>query len=113
MIANSLQPTNDHAMAEVRPPRFAAWLAEPMLRNRNIYMKVGLAAAMINLFGLIVSLFTMTVYDRVVPNMAFDSLTALSIGVTIVLVFDFALRILRAYFVDIAGADIDREIGSW
>ncbi|URW76228.1 type I secretion system permease/ATPase [Sphingomonas donggukensis] len=95
----------------VRPPRFAAWLAEPMLRNKSVYLKVAVAAAMINLFGLVVSLFTMTVYDRVVPNMAFSSLTALSIGVGIVLVFDFVLRILRAYFVDIAGADIDREIG--
>lgn len=101
----------DHELAEVRKPRFAEWLAQPMLRNKSVYLKVGLAAAMINLFGLIVSLFTMTVYDRVVPNLAFSSLTALSIGVGIVLVFDFILRVLRAYFVDIAGADIDREIG--
>ena len=99
-------------MAPIRPPRFAAWLVQPMMRNKGVYMKVALAAAMINLFGLIVSLFTMTVYDRVVPNLALDSLTALSIGVGIVLVFDFALRILRGYFVDVAGADIDREVGS-
>lgn len=112
MIANSLTAADDHSVASVRPPRFAAWLAEPMLRNKNIYLKVALAAAMINLFGLIVSLFTMTVYDRVVPNMALESLTALSVGVAIVLVFDFVLRILRSYFVDIAGADIDREIGN-
>jgi ATP-binding cassette subfamily C protein LapB len=112
MSGNALQ-TGDaaHAMAEVRAPRFAAWLAEPMLRNRGVYLKVAAAAAMINLFGLIVSLFTMTVYDRVVPNLAFSSLTALTIGIAFVLVFDFVLRILRAYFVDIAGADIDREIG--
>lgn len=102
----------DHALAPVRPPRFAAWLVEPMLRNKGVFLKVGIAAAMINIFGLIVSLFTMTVYDRVVPNLAFSSLTALSIGVGIVLVFDFALRILRAYFVDVAGADIDRDIGA-
>jgi ATP-binding cassette subfamily C protein LapB len=38
----------------------------------------------------------MTVYDRVVPNSAFDSLTALSIGLLFVIVFDFVLRILRA-----------------
>jgi len=103
---------SEHAIAPVRPPRFAEWLAAPMLRNKGVYTKVALAAAMINLFGLIVSLFTMTVYDRVVPNMALDSLTALSIGVAIVLFFDFILRVLRSYFVDVAGADIDRDIGS-
>lgn len=96
----------------VKPPapRFAAWLIEPMQRNRSVYIKVALAAAMINLFGLITSLFTMTVYDRVVPNSAFSSLTALSIGLMVVIVFDFLLRILRAYFVDLAGADIDHDI---
>lgn len=96
----------------VKPPapRFADWLTRPMRRNRGVYTKVALAAAMINLFGLITSLFTMTVYDRVVPNSAFSSLTALSIGLAVVIVFDFLLRILRAYFVDLAGADIDHDI---
>ena len=92
-------------------PRFAPWLVEPMMRNKGTYLKVGLAAAMINVFGLITSLFTMTVYDRVVPNSAFASLTALSIGLMVVVVFDFVLRVLRGYFVDLAGADIDAEIG--
>jgi ATP-binding cassette subfamily C protein LapB len=93
-------------------PRFAPWLLGPMLRNKGTYLKVALAAAMINVFGLITSLFTMTVYDRVVPNSAFGSLTALSIGLLIVVVFDFILRVLRAYFVDLAGADIDHDIGA-
>jgi ATP-binding cassette, subfamily C, bacterial LapB len=92
-------------------PRFAAWLTEPMRRNRATYTKVALAAAMINLFGLVTSLFTMTVYDRVVPNNALSSLVALSLGLAVVVVFDFILRILRGYFVDLAGTDIDHDIG--
>ncbi|MEA3000399.1 MAG: ATP-binding cassette, subfamily bacterial LapB [Sphingomonadales bacterium] len=91
--------------------RFAPWLMEPMRRNRSVYLKVALAAVMINIFGLMTSLFTMTVYDRVVPNNATSSLVALSIGLAIVVIFDFALKLLRAYFVDIAGASIDREVG--
>ena len=91
--------------------RFAPWLMEPMRRNRPIYMKVALAAVVINLFALVTSLFTMVVYDRVVPNNATSSLVALTIGLGIVLIFDFALKMLRAYFVDVAGARIDREVG--
>ncbi|MEA3062057.1 MAG: ATP-binding cassette, subfamily bacterial LapB, partial [Sphingomonadales bacterium] len=91
--------------------RFAPWLMEPMRRNRSVYFKVALAAVMINIFGLMTSLFTMTVYDRVVPNNATASLVALSIGLAIIVIFDFALKLLRAYFVDIAGASIDREVG--
>jgi len=91
--------------------RFASWLVEPMRRNKSTYIKVALAAAMINIFGLVTSLFTMTVYDRVLPNNATDSLIGLSIGLAIVIVFDFLLRTLRAYFVDIAGAQVDRDVG--
>src|SRR5690606_26686571 len=93
------------------PERFASWLVEPMRRIKQTYVKVALAAAIINVFGLVTSLFTMTVYDRVLPNNAVDSLLALSLGLAIVIVFDFTLRTLRAYFVDIAGAEVDREVG--
>src|SRR5207237_3571462 len=84
---------------------------EPMRANRSIYWKVALAAVFINIFGLLTSLFTMTVYDRVVPNNATSSLVALTIGFAIVVIFDFVLKLLRAYFVDHAGAQIDRDIG--
>ncbi len=66
---------------------------------------------LINLFGLASSMFTMVVYDRVVPNNATSSLIALSIGLGIVILFDFVLKTLRAYFIDVAGARIDREVG--
>jgi ATP-binding cassette subfamily C protein LapB len=102
--------SSDHDI-KVPQPRFAAWLMEPMRRNRPVYLKVALAAVMINIFGLMTSLFTMTVYDRVVPNNATSSLVALSIGLGIIVVFDFMLKLLRAYFVDVAGASIDREVG--
>ena len=91
--------------------RLAPWLAIPLAKNRSIYLRVGLAATMINFFALVSSLFTMTVYDRVVPNNATDSLIGLTIGLAIVIVFDFTLKLLRAYYVDIAGARIDRDIG--
>lgn len=99
-------------MFEEKRPRLAKWLAEPMLRNRAVFIRVALAATMVNLFAYAISLFTLLVYDRVLPNLAFDTLTALSIGIGIILLFDFVLRILRAYFIDIAGADMDRDIGA-
>ena len=102
---------SDMAVQPPRPPLFASWLMEPMLRNKAIYLRVALAATMINLFSVATSLFTMTVYDRVVPNGAAASLIALTIGIAIVIIFDFVLRMLRGYFVDLAGARIDREVG--
>jgi ATP-binding cassette, subfamily C, bacterial LapB len=94
-----------------RKPFFAEWLMAPIRANRAVYTKVAVAAVMINLFALVTSLFTMTVYDRVVPNNATASLVGLSIGLGIMIIFDFVLKILRSYFVDVAGADIDRDVG--
>ena len=102
---------NAHSYVAVPERRFADWLMDPIRRNRSVYVKVGLAAAVINIFALVTSLFTMTVYDRVLPNNAVASLIGLSIGLAIVMIFDFVLKLLRAYFIDVAGADIDREIG--
>lgn len=102
---------SDDRLVSVPEPRLAKWLTEPMRRNRGTYWKVALAATFINLFTLLTALFTMTVYDRVLPNNATSSLIALSIGLGIVILFDFILKLLRAYFVDYAGARIDRDIG--
>lgn len=100
-----------HSKVEMPKGRIAPWLSGPLRKNRSVYIKVGLAAAVINIFALMTSLFTMTVYDRVVPNNATDSLIGLTIGLVIVVVFDFILKLLRSYFVDVAGARIDRDIG--
>lgn len=107
MAATRISPT------EISMPKgwLADWLSQPLRKNHAIYLKVAAAAVMINLFALVSSLFTMTVYDRVVPNNATESLIALTIGLVIILIFDFVLKLLRAYFVDVAGARIDRDIG--
>ena len=93
-------------------PRLSPWLMDPVRANAALFGQVALAAAMINLFSLATSLYSMTVYNRIVPNNATDSLIVLSIGVGIVIVFDLVLRSLRGYFIDIAGQRIDRVVGA-
>ena len=55
-----------------------------------------MASIFINIFGFVSAFYIMTVYDRVIPNNAMDSLIALTIGVAIVLIFDFILKLLRS-----------------
>jgi ATP-binding cassette subfamily C protein LapB len=102
---------SDHTLVPDPKKRFAPWLLEPMLENKHTYIKVAAAAVLINIFALVTSLFSMVIYDRVIPNNAMSSLVALSIGFTIVILFDFLLKMLRSYFVDVAGADIDLQVG--
>jgi ATP-binding cassette, subfamily C, bacterial LapB len=88
-------------------PRVEHWFWGVVREAWPIYAEVLLASLLINLFALVMPLFIMNVYDRVVPNDTTETLWALAIGVLIVLCFDFAMRMLRSYLVDIAGKRID------
>ena len=76
-----------------------------------MFAQVALAATLINVLAMATALFSMAVYNKVVPNDAVDSMAALVIGISLVIAFDFLLRGLRGYFVDIAGQNIDRVLG--
>ena len=84
------------------------WFWGAFRGNGWTYGQVVLAATVINVFSLASALFIMTVYDRVIPNNAIESLIALTIGMVIVLTFDFLLKTLRGYFIDVAGQNVDR-----
>lgn len=77
-----------------------------------IYRHVAFASVVINLIGVISPLFVMNVYDRVIPNNAVDTLWVLAIGILIAYLFDFLLRNLRSYFVDVAGRNADVVLSS-
>jgi ATP-binding cassette subfamily C protein LapB len=90
--------------------RSGHWFFSAFRKSKWIYAQVLIAAMVSNFLSLTTALFTMTVYDRVIPNGAFESLIALSIGVIIALAFDFLIKSLRAGFVDTASKRADLEI---
>jgi ATP-binding cassette subfamily C protein LapB len=90
--------------------RSGHWFFGAFRKSKWLYTQVAIAAMVSNFLSLTTSLFTMTVYDRVIPNGAFESLLALSIGVVIALGFDFLIKSLRANFIDKASKRADIEI---
>jgi len=88
------------------------WLAETLIEHRGTYGRAAVAALFTNIFALASSLFSMVVYNRIVPAGATASLIALSAGMGIVLLFDFILRCLRGLFVDLAARDVDTALGN-
>jgi ATP-binding cassette, subfamily C, bacterial LapB len=99
-------------MMRIKTAWLSPWLAEPLAAHRATFIKVAIAAVFTNVFALATSLYSMTVYNRIVPNNATDSLIALSVGMGIVLIFDFVLRMLRGYFIDVAGREVDARLGA-
>jgi len=88
-------------------PKAKHWFWDVIYKSWPIYGEALAASLLINLFALASPLFIMNVYDRVVPNHALETLWVLAIGVTIVFTFDFVMKGLRAYFIDVAGKRSD------
>ncbi|MFZ2587478.1 MAG: type I secretion system permease/ATPase [Alphaproteobacteria bacterium] len=89
-----------------------AWFWDTVRQFRPLYNKVLLAAFAINMVGILTPLFAMNVYDRVVPNQAFETLWMLTVGVMAAYVFEGLFKQLRVYFVDVAGKGADILLGS-
>ncbi|QPC91690.1 type I secretion system permease/ATPase [Mesorhizobium sp. INR15] len=86
------------------------WLTGTMGAFWRTYSKVVLSAVFINLLAIASPIFTMNVYDRILPNKAISTLWVLSIGIGAVIVFDLLLKTARASLIDYAGRKADLRI---
>ncbi|MDY0874175.1 type I secretion system permease/ATPase [Dongia rigui] len=102
----------DNRSADMTEAKGRNWFWANVMRYTPVYLEVVVAALLINFFTIGTSLFSMQVYDRVVPNKAEETLLMLAAGVLLVFFFDFVLRTLRAYFLDMAGKSLDRKVSS-
>jgi ATP-binding cassette, subfamily C, bacterial LapB len=102
----------DSRSAELETENPRSWFWGTLAEFWPIYSQVALAALLINVFAIASPLFTMNVYDRVVPNNATDTLWVLASGIAIIYIFDLLLKTLRGYFVDSAGKSADIILAS-
>ncbi|HMC17255.1 MAG TPA: type I secretion system permease/ATPase, partial [Albitalea sp.] len=102
----------DARTPEVRKVAAHHWFWSAIATQRFVYRDVLWAALLINIFALAFPMFSMNVYDRVVPNNAVETLWTLAIGVLLVLGADLFMRLMRSHFVDEASARIDVQISS-
>lgn len=86
------------------------WLTTTLAPFWRTYARVVLAALFINVIALASPLFTMNVYDRVLPNKAIPTLWVLALGITLAQIFDFLLKTARAELIDYAGRKADLRL---
>ncbi|MES2907039.1 MAG: type I secretion system permease/ATPase [Pseudomonadota bacterium] len=96
---------------DVRPLP-AHWFWGTLFRLVPTYGHAFLAAAFVNILALASPLFVMNVYDRVLPNKAFPTLWVLALGMTLAIVFDLVLKVLRSKLFDSAGRRADVLLAS-
>lgn len=107
---NALFARPRHTLEDLRSPllpRVNAWFRDTLRHSRWLYGDALLASLLINLLGLMVPLFVMQTYDRVVPNQAVSTLWVLVTGLFIGTAFELVLRMVRAHLLDQAGKKTD------
>lgn len=88
------------------------WFWDTVIKSWPAYIEILAASVLINVFGLAVPLFTMNVYDRVVPNQATETMWVLASGIALIFIFDVFLKSLRGYFIDIASKKMDVKLSA-
>jgi ATP-binding cassette, subfamily C, bacterial LapB len=86
------------------------WLRRIILRDPASYGHVLIASLIANALGLAGILFSMQVYDRVVPAQSFNTLYVLFSGVLLAIGFDFLMRRARLGITDILGKQADLQM---
>lgn len=107
-----LKYREDKQLEQLKPKAGKHWFWSPLFSSWRILRDVLVASFFINLFGLSGPFFTMNVYDRVIPNLAFDTLWVLAIGIGIIYGFNLLMKGLRGYFIDEVGKKFNLRISS-
>jgi ATP-binding cassette, subfamily C, bacterial LapB len=108
-----LAPTEARARGEAaraKQRNSVSWFWREIQRHLGTFAEVGVASFAANLLALAASLFAMQVYDRVVPNLAYQTLWVLAGGVAIAIFLEMLIRAARAQLLDHACKKIDLKL---
>ena len=100
LLKKEYEYNDEHNTLKIKPNH---WFWDTLKLSFPLYRDVIIASILINLFVLAIPLFTMNVYDRVIPNDAQETLWAFAIGIILVLLIDFILKNIRVYLLELAG----------
>lgn len=100
----------DARIDEYVKPYEASWFWEIILRDWKRYIDIMFASLVANILALATIVFSMNVYDRVIPAQSVPTLWVLAGGVLIAAIFEFCLRVARVFLSDILGKRADLSI---
>jgi ATP-binding cassette subfamily C protein LapB len=100
----------DERVSDYVPRKGRDWLRDVFGRNRRIILELGLGSLVGNMLGIATALFSMQVWDRVVPARSLNTLWVLAMGVGMAMVLEYILRVTRASITDHFGKKTDLEL---
>lgn len=96
-----------------KTPRAVSIFWRAVIKRKHVLLMATLATVVANLVTLGTSLYSMQLFDRVIPLNSYSTLWVLTVGVLAALVIDFVLRTLRANMIEREAADIDAEVSEY
>lgn len=103
-----MAPTQATAAA----PSAGDCFARALRRHRRIFVEAVFATFVVSLIGLTSAMYTMQVYDRVVPTKGYSTLWVLTVGVLLAVGLELLMKQVRAQMVDRASKAIDEELSA-
>ncbi len=110
VILRPMRAVRDTRIDDYIKPYQKNWFSAIVLRDLRPYGYVMLASLVTSVLGLAGVLFSMQVYDRVIPAESMPTLYVLFGGVMLALVFDFIMRITRVRITDMLGKRADLRV---
>ncbi|MDR2187333.1 MAG: type I secretion system permease/ATPase [Azonexus sp.] len=111
-----LQPAvsrRDERIGDYAPRQNRDWLREVFARNKRLLLELGAGSLVGNLLGIATALFSMQVWDRVVPARSLNTLWVLALGVGLALLLEYGLRVTRAAINDHFGKKTDLDLSDF
>jgi ATP-binding cassette, subfamily C, bacterial LapB len=86
---------------------------QAILARKDVLIAATIATVVANIITLATSLYSMQIYDRVIPRAGYSTLWVLTVGVIVALMLDFALRTTRALMIERESARIDHDVSEY
>jgi ATP-binding cassette subfamily C protein LapB len=94
-------------------PKASHIVWQAIWQRKGIFMEALLATLLVNMLALAASMFSMQVYDRVIPNRGYQTLWVLSAGAIAALLLELMLKHVRSHAIDRTAARIDMQLSEW
>lgn len=109
-LVRPLNAVPDARVDDYIQPYAANWFWSIALKDWRRYGDIMLASLVANVLALSGMLFSMQVYDRVVPAQSYATLWVLFAGVMLAIAFEFSMRMVRTHLSDVIGKRADLRI---
>jgi len=104
---------DDIERRHVGEPRVGHWFWGRFRNHTSLFRDIVLGTFFANLLAVSISLFTLQVYDRVIPHQSFSTLWVLVVGAMLAICLEAILRSARSRLMDVSGRRIELDISAF